>query len=260
MAGDTETPLAGMDTGATSRPSLESGATGTPAQTPAAGNDPAELARRHGAVTTDLPAGELKKMRDRVRKWKQRNPGKVHPEEHLLPRPGATRHVASSPGVRRDPPAISALDLDLGDMGGGQNAEVDLSQGSEIPPEIGPCLDWTPEEVAEISDEVINGIDDWDKLDDVKKAKLAKLPISLVEQIEADAGLPAISKKLLLKFVPKFVARKLNEAKVDSRKSDGVLVMFGLLLAGADKLMRTNHLAKEAKIQAGQTVTDETKK
>gem|GEM_PF-4451502 len=120
-------------------------------------------------------------------------------------------------------------------------------------------LDWTPDEVAEITDELISGLESWDKMSDVKRARLANLAPALIAQIEADATMPKITKKILLKYLPKFLARKLNEAKVNPVKSDGALLTLGLCIYGWDKFSRHRFIAKEAKLSGGTVTAPKTK-
>ncbi len=219
-------------------PANESGDTATAV-------DAGKLAYEHGGQPGESGA-DITKRREKIRKWKSRHPGQTHPEEHLLPPVGQRRTVTARPVVRKEPPPIPS-------MASAPVVEIqaaDLSLGGGGDPEIAAVLDWTPAEVAEITDELVSGLEDWDKLSDVKAAKLAKLGPALIAQIEADATMPKITKKILLKFLPKLIARKLNEANVNPVKSDGALVTLGLVIYGWDKFSRRRFIATEAKRNA----------
>lgn len=125
---------------------------------------------------------------------------------------------------------------------------------------VAAMLDWTDEEVAEITDDLIDWADDEDKLSDVKAAKLAKLSAAFIKVVEEDAGIPKISKKFFKKFLPKFIARKLNEAKLNPVKSDGSAILIGILIYAWDKYRRGRTIAKEAKLQGTAPVTDQEEK
>ncbi len=170
-----------------------------------------------------------------------------------MPPAGVRRPLVSRPMSRPDPAPIPPAPSAAVATAAPSSAAVDTADADDL----NSMLDWTDEEVAEITNDLIEWADEEDKLSDVKAARLARLSEVFVRVVEADAGIPKISKRFFKKFLPKFVARKLNEAKIDPAKSDGTAILIGILIYAWDKYSRRRTIAKEAKLQGTAPVTDQ---
>ena len=95
-------------------------------------------------------------------------------------------------------------------------------------------------------------LDFWkvlDKADSVQHARAAKLGGELLKQIETDAEIPAFCKAVFKKYLPRVLAKYLNEAGASAKyKEEGALVL-GMLYYVYDKACRRREIKKLA-IQA----------
>ena len=105
-------------------------------------------------------------------------------------------------------------------------------------------VDWTPEEIKEISDEIIDGLDESDKASMVKLAVAGHLPEEVVKQIEADAGMPKLIKKFLKLYLPKLIAKKLNDAKISAEGKETAVVVGSLGYYVLDRIATRRRVEK----------------
>ena len=247
-SGELPTPIVVAPATDKTSPAMESVASGDAARALAAGNQAPSSDAGNGQIT--LSGRDLKKIRDRVRKFELRNPGETHPDRRLLPESGEklfplsgrdrfpeterNRREAISRANKGEPAPLPPLATDKE----GATSAPTLPVESDDDVAALEAVTWTPDEVAEITDEVTEWLDAADIADDLSAARKRHLADKLLAKIENDAGMPSIVKKIFKKYVPPMVARKLNAAKVDPANKEGGLITLGLLIWGADKASR----------------------
>lgn len=208
--------------------------------------------RPDGLVPGSKKAIEQDKFYDRIRKWIDRYPGQVHPEENRCcdeirlrfeaKRARQIRRKVSPvrPIFAKEPPPIPALAPSAESSG--------LPPGDTLEPEPGAedfyMVDWTPEEIAELTDDLIDGLNEMDKTGARKAAALANLPEILIKEIEADAEMPLLCKKIFRKYLPKAVAKVLNDARISSENREWIFVAVAALYYGWNKLSLRRRMAK----------------
>lgn len=105
-------------------------------------------------------------------------------------------------------------------------------------------VDWTAEELSEITGEVLKIAEESDKTASVKLATAAGLPGDLIQRIEADAEFPAVAKRILLKVLPGYTAKQLNAAKISSANKEPGLILGALGYIIFDRMQRRKTLEK----------------
>ena len=114
-------------------------------------------------------------------------------------------------------------------------------------------VDWTPEDIQEITDEVVEWLNTLDKNSARKAAEVAKLGERLCEQIEADAEMPAICKKIFKKALPRWLSKMLNQSKVSAENKELAEIIVGCLFYAYHRMSLTSRIKKIVK-EAGQPV------
>lgn len=112
--------------------------------------------------------------------------------------------------------------------------------------EIVPPVSWNEQELAEITAELIETLEQWDKSSDVKKARALNIGGRLLEQIEADAGIPKFCKTIWKKYLPKMAAKWLNKSGVSSEYEAETALALSALYYIYDKSQRGKEIKKLA--------------
>ena len=89
---------------------------------------------------------------------------------------------------------------------------------------------WTAEDIAELTDEVVEWLGQLDKDSARKACELAKLGDRLTDEIEKDAEMPSICKKIFKKALPKLIAKLLNDAKIGAENKELAEIIVAVLL------------------------------
>jgi hypothetical protein len=115
-------------------------------------------------------------------------------------------------------------------------------------------VDWTEEDIKEVTDELIEWIAILD-IDAVRKAaEVAKLGERLIEQIEQDAEMPSICKKIFKKSLPKWLAKMLNKSGLSAEHKELAEIIVGILFYAYHRSSLMSRIKKLAK-EAGKTET-----
>jgi uncharacterized protein (UPF0147 family) len=190
---------------------------------------PALAERTPGATAATLPAGspafsgfipgqtEEERMEAKRNKWKDQK------------RRQRLAKLAATGGL---PPALPARIVPAGNAdlppAGPVDGRTDAADAAGAVAAVA-LVEWTPDEIAEITDELIEALDEHDKSAAGKAATMAKLEISLVREIEEDAAMPLFCKRIFKKCVPKLTARALNATGVSSEHKDGGFIALAVL-------------------------------
>jgi hypothetical protein len=134
--------------------------------------------------------------------------------------------TAACPGL---PPCLPPASVHVGTSSGGLGTVQGNPPGTlsgETGQELG---NWTAEEIAEITNELVDALDEHDQGAAVKAATLANLGAALVKEIEEDAAMPMFCKKIFKKCIPKMTAKALNSTGVSSEHKDSGFVSLAVI-------------------------------
>ena len=142
-----------------------------------------------------------------------------------------------------EPPPLPSADAPAPDPVPSPNGD----QSSFIPPEAGrPVVPWTPDMLQELTDGIVDALEERRVERFVEKAKEAALPPAVVKEIGADARYPVVGKRGLKASLPQVGAKLANKTGLSSEhlheivlvKAITVNVMHGRRLeAKLDKLI-----------------------
>ena len=165
----------------------------------------------------------------------------------------ARRTVAAD--LRGDPaplpaadPALAGLENPAGPAAGAENP----LPGADFDPLL---VNWEAADIEEITEEALKLAEESDKTESVKLATAGRLPADLIRQIEQDAEIPALSKKILLKVLPAFTAKKLNEARISAKNKEPAMIIGALAYLFYDRHQRRRTLEKLCRENSGGSVT-----
>jgi hypothetical protein len=191
---------------------------GFPAPTPPAGNpDPA-----------GNPVTDAKKEKQRLR-WRDQ---KKNQRLRKLAEMGG-----NLPGAL--PPRVAPVESAAG-------AEVPAAGVSAADDPL-PAVSWSEAELAEIVGELIETLEEWDKTDDVKKARALQIGGELLKQIEADAGIPRFCKTVWKKFLPRLAKKWLSKANISGEYDAEAAIALSALYYLWDKSKRGREIKAAAK-------------
>jgi len=110
-----------------------------------------------------------------------------------------------------------------------------------------PAVSWSEEELSEIVGELIETLEEWDKTDDVKKARALQIGGELLKQIEADAGIPRFCKTVWKKFLPRLAKKWLSKANISGEYDAEAAIALSALYYLWDKSKRGREIKAAAK-------------
>jgi hypothetical protein len=105
-------------------------------------------------------------------------------------------------------------------------------------------VEWTPEEIKEITDELIDELEKSDIGRASKALSHANLSAALIKEIEQDHEMPLFCKKIFKKCIPKLVAKALNASGISAEHSDASLVALAVVFYLYKNLSNRKRLAK----------------
>jgi hypothetical protein len=111
-------------------------------------------------------------------------------------------------------------------------------------------VDWTDEDIKEITDEVVEWLNTLDKSSARKAAEVAKLGDRLCEQIEQDSEMPAICKKIFKKALPRWLAKMLNKSGVSAENKELAEIIVGILFYTYHRMSISSRIEKLVKAAA----------
>lgn len=87
---------------------------------------------------------------------------------------------------------------------------------------------WQPEMLRQLTDAVIETLEDGRAGQLSTKAREAKLPAAVVNEIERDAAFPPVPKKMMMVSSPRVAAKWLNKSGVSAEHSDELALATSL--------------------------------
>jgi hypothetical protein len=130
-----------------------------------------------------------------------------------------------------------------------------VSENAVPASEIAPVISWSEAEVSEIVAELIETLEEWDKADDVKKARAVNIGGKLLDTIEADAGIPKFCKVIWKKYLPKLAVKWLNKSGISGEYDSETAIALSVLYYIYDKSVRSKEIKKLAQPTQAQPVT-----
>lgn len=107
-----------------------------------------------------------------------------------------------------------------------------------------PLVEWTSEELAEITQELILVLQQSDRESLRKKCLAANLPPDLTRDILGEAEMPLFCSKIFEKTLPRIAAKYLNMAKFDLAYKDEGMVVVALAYYLWSRMSRDKRLKK----------------
>jgi hypothetical protein len=182
--------------------------------------------RVDGLIPGSKEAREMDKLVDRIRYWRKKNPGKVHPEQHKCPGrfgnpPAAT--ISAGPSIPAPAPLPSAVP---------GNAPVSFETPA---PEIDP-LDtlagdaqsalelWTGTDLEDVLRELVELVEEWRQTVRDRKARKALLPESVVKELAAASRWNDRLKNRVAISGSRVCAKLLNSSGVSATWKDEIIL------------------------------------
>lgn len=134
--------------------------------------------------------------------------------------------------------------------------------GSDDPAPGRPVVPWTPDMLQELTDGIVDALEERRIEKFIGKARQAELPEKLVREIGQDARYPVVGKKGLKIALPQVGAKLANKAGISAEHLPEVILAKALTLnlisgrrleARLDKIIAQNEAAKEAERKEKQT-------
>jgi hypothetical protein len=255
-----ETPGGGADESLASRPGLES------VSGQAAAPDAASLAVEHdglrggrgradGLTPGSREAAQADRLYDVMRKWQDRNPGQIHPQEKSLAPsvrlrfearrkplpPGET--LRGSPVVRRIsvetiPPPLPSASA----PGTGLDAAQVRDPADLLPAANAALILWAGTDIDPLLREFIKLLEEWRDYARERKLGVAKFSESEIAEINRDMAWSDSPKKIICESGSRILSKLLNKAGISAEYKDeifcglAVLILAGAELRGARKI------------------------
>src|SRR6185369_3163759 len=238
MAGELEIETGGADAGSGTAPLVAERQPETPAPVVAAGNSALASVpnfggirggkeRLDGHIPGSVEAIEADKLYGRIRKFRKANPGKAHHEEHKVPAArlasiinfGKREHAAKTKTLRNPVPASVAPEPPP------LPGEFETARRVDSPAQTIPVVDgdpnlspveepvarWNASEIKELSDEIIELIEDGNVGGLKEKLKrVPNLPPDLYQEISQVANWPVGAKQIFKNRLPRVLEKWLN--------------------------------------------------
>lgn len=171
-------------------------------------------------------------------------------------RKAAARSIAAK---MVEPPPLPSADAPMGNLNeaqaAAQNGSMDSADGRAVVP-------WTPELLQELTDGIVDALEERRVEKFRGKARAAELPDKLVKEISSDAQYPIIGKRGLKMALPQVGAKLANKAGISAEHLPEAILLKALTLnwlhgrrleARLDKLIAQNEAAAKEAAKKQQT-------
>ncbi|HXE43245.1 MAG TPA: hypothetical protein VN516_09495 [Candidatus Baltobacteraceae bacterium] len=208
--------------------------------------------RLDGLVPGSKEAKSASKLYESIRKWQDRNPGQIHPQEKSLHPSIAARFIARRKPV--PPPrtpiaaAISAAPVETVPPvlpSAASRPEISLAghqtddPAALLAPATAALELWIGTDVEQPLKDFIAVIEEWRDYSREKKLLLAKLPPDVVAEIKRDSQWNEGTKKIICERGGRVIAKLLNRAGISAQYKDEVILSLALVtLLGSEIRMQ----------------------
>jgi hypothetical protein len=278
MAVELEIPTGGAKPSPSTVPPLEQGKDVADIADARGGDSAESLAIEHegnrggrgridGLVPGSPAAASADKLYDCIRKWQDRNPGQIHPQEKSLHpdkqkffvsrrKIAPTNSIPLSPvshKIKSEPPPP------LPSMGAG-NVRTDLPPSGD-PADLlvsarAALVAWAGTDIEPLLIELIKLLEEWREYAREKKLRLAHLPQATIDEINRDCEWDESPKKILCESGSRVLAKLLNKGGISAEYKDEIFCgLAAILIAGSElrTMRRINQLIAAANAGAVKT-------
>jgi len=270
MAEELENQTGGAGAGEPVIPSLHEVSVETAVEQPDHVDSAESLAIQHegnrggrGRIDGLVPGSEAAKRADglygAIRKWQDRNPGKVHPQERSIAPAMAARLAArrkplpSAPlnplySSRPEPPPV------IPSFKAPPVPGSDAPFGSPLVPNTGDPADlfdsaraalvaWAGTDIEPLLKDLIKLLEEWREYAREKRLRLARLPDDLIAEINKETAWEETPKKIICESGSRVLAKLLNKGGISAEYKDEIFLGLAVVMIAGSEIRSSRRIA-----------------